>query len=108
MAILRKRKAFALENLFVICLILVMPFLLYAGESIPLPEDLKARAFVIKSERDGLWEKSLIVQFTERRRVLSTNDGFVAAMAVVNHSAHLLVQSENVTLFAKAKCHPSF
>jgi len=62
--------------------------LLQAGDGIPLPQDLSAKAFVIKAERDGLWEKSLIVHFPEKRRVLSTNDGFMDAMAVVNHSAH--------------------
>lgn len=65
MAILRKRKSLAFESLFVICLIFFMPILLQAGESIPLPQDLSARAFVIKSEKYGLWEKSLIVQFPE-------------------------------------------
>lgn len=88
MAILRQRKSLAFERLFVVCLIFFMPILLQAGESIHLPQDLSAKAFVIKSEKNGLWEKSLIVQFSERRRVLSTNDGFVDAMAVVNHSAH--------------------
>jgi len=88
MVILRKRKSLAFKSLFVVCLIFFMPILLQAGESIPLPQDLSAKASVIKSERDGLWEKSLIVQFPERRRVISTNDGFIDAMAVVNHSAH--------------------
>ena len=88
MAILRKRRSLAFKSLFVVCLIFFMPILLQAGESIPLPQDLSAKASVIKSERDGLWEKSLIVQFPERRRVISTNDGFIDAMAVVNHSAH--------------------
>jgi len=88
MAVLRKRKSLAFKSLFVVCLIFFMPILLQAGDGIPLPQDLSAKAFVIKAERDGLWEKSLIVQFPERRRVLSTNDGFMDAMAVVNHSAH--------------------
>ena len=66
---------------------LAMPSILEAGD-ITLPQGLNARAFVIRSEKDGLWEKSLIIQFPERRRVISTNDGFVDAMAVVNHSAH--------------------
>jgi len=88
MVILRKRKSLAFKSLFVVCLIFFMPILLQAGESIPLPQGADAKAFVVKAERDGLWEKSLIVQFSERRRVLSTNDGFIDAMAVVNHSAH--------------------
>ena len=89
-----------------ILIFLLIPSFVMAGESIPLPQDLSAKASVIKAERDGLWEKSLIVQFYEkegfhkgdiaplmsqRRRVLSTNDGFVDAMAVVNHSAHPLL-----------------
>jgi len=88
MAVLRKRKSLAFKSLFVVCLIFFIPILLQAGESIPLPQDLSAKAFVTKAERDGLWEKSLIVQFPERRRVLSTNDGFMDAIALVNHSAH--------------------
>lgn len=70
-----------------VLIFLLIPSFIIAGD-ISLPQDLKARAFVMKSERDGLWEKTLIVQFQERRRVLSTNDGFVDAIAVVNHSAH--------------------
>jgi adenosylcobinamide amidohydrolase len=70
-----------------IVLTILMPSFVMAGD-IPLPQDLNAKVSVIKSEKDGLWEKSLIVKFPERRRVLSTNDGFVDAMAVVNHSAH--------------------
>jgi len=76
---------------FTLGMLLFRPILLEAVENIQLPEDLKARAFVIKSEKDGLWEKSLIIQFSERRRVLSTNDGFLDALAVVNHSAHPLL-----------------
>ncbi|WP_333654811.1 adenosylcobinamide amidohydrolase [Dissulfurispira sp.] len=70
-----------------ILIFLLIPSIVMAGE-ISLPQDLNAKTSVVKAERDGLWEKSLIVQFPERRRVLSTNDGFVDAMAVVNHSAH--------------------
>ncbi|GER92442.1 hypothetical protein A45J_0158 [hot springs metagenome] len=70
-----------------IVLMIPIPSFVMAGD-IPLPAELGVKAFVIKSEKNGLWEKSLIVQFPERRRVLSTNDGFVDAMAVVNHSAH--------------------
>lgn len=70
-----------------VLIFLLIPSFVMAGD-IPLPQDLNAKASVIRSERDGLWEKSLIVKFPERRRVLSTNDGFVDGMAVVNHSAH--------------------
>ncbi|BCB95961.1 hypothetical protein JZK55_08830 [Dissulfurispira thermophila] len=70
-----------------IVLMILIPSFVMAGD-IPLPAELGAKAFVLKGEREGLWEKSLIVKFPERRRVLSTNDGFVDARAVVNHSAH--------------------
>ncbi|MGB9667886.1 MAG: adenosylcobinamide amidohydrolase [Thermosulfidibacteraceae bacterium] len=53
-----------------------------------IPKELMAKVFVIRSERDGFWEKSLVILFPERRRVLSTNSGFVDVLAVVNHSAH--------------------
>ena len=55
---------------------------------IELPQGLNAKAFIVKGARDGLWEKTLIVQFPEKRRVLSTTDGFVDAMAAINHAAH--------------------
>lgn len=55
---------------------------------IELPQGLNARAFVVKSAHDGLWEKNLIVQFPEKRRVLSTTDGFVDSVAAINHAAH--------------------
>ncbi len=68
-------------------IILLIPSFALGGD-IKLSQDLNAKAFVVKSEKDGLWEKSLIVRFPERRRALSTTDGFIDAMAVVNHSAH--------------------
>lgn len=75
-----------------LCLIMVLfvPSMLFAAD-ISLPENLKSKAFVVKSERDGLWEKSLVVQFPERRRTLGTLDGFVEAYAALNHSAHPLL-----------------
>jgi adenosylcobinamide amidohydrolase len=54
----------------------------------PLPENLRAQAVVIENERDGLWEKSLVVVFPEQRRVLSTTEGLANARAAVNHAAH--------------------
>ena len=113
MDILTYKKIRKIQRLLVLSVVLVLtiPSGLLAGE-ITLPQDLNAKAFVIKSEREGLWEKSLVVQFYEkggfytgggfhkgdnvplmsqRRRILSTNDGFVDAMAVVNHSAHPLL-----------------
>ena len=89
MVILKLKKITTFQRFFIflIALTLVMPSILEAGD-ITLPQGLNARAFVIRSEKDGLWEKSLIIRFPERRRVLSTNDSFIDAMAVVNHSAH--------------------
>lgn len=75
----------ALFSLF--ALIVAPSFSLEAGE-IPLPQGLFSKAEVMASEEGGLWEKSLIVHFAEKRRVLSTTDGMVDALAVVNHAAH--------------------
>lgn len=55
---------------------------------IELPQCLNASAFVAKGDRDNLWEKTLIIQFPEKRRALSTTDGFVDSMAAMNHAAH--------------------
>jgi adenosylcobinamide hydrolase len=80
-----------MRNLMVAVLILLMmPALLFAAD-IPIPENLQARAHVLKAVRDGFWEKSLIVQFDKKRRTLGTIDGFVDAYAVLNHSAHPLL-----------------
>ncbi|MEQ8215776.1 MAG: hypothetical protein ABRQ30_05735, partial [Smithellaceae bacterium] len=46
-----------------------------AAEEIALHQDLKARAAIVKSNPDGLWEKTLVIQFPQERRTLSTNDG---------------------------------
>ena len=70
--------------------LLAVPTLLPAAD-IQIPENLDAKVNVLKSERDGLWEKSLVVQFAEKRRSLGTIDGFVDAYAVLNHSAHPLL-----------------
>ncbi|MEN6621450.1 MAG: adenosylcobinamide amidohydrolase [Smithella sp.] len=74
----------------VVLILVMMPALLFAAD-IQVPENLQARAHVIKAERDGLWEKSLVVQFDKKRRTLGTIDGFVEAYAVLNHSAHPLL-----------------
>ncbi len=71
----------------IFAILLIMPALAGAKD-IVLPLELKAQATVIKSDRKNLWEKTLVVQFTQRRRVLSTNDGLLDVMAVANHSAH--------------------
>ena len=59
-----------------------------AADEIPLPQALNACAFVVKSETEGLWQKTLVVEFTERRRALSTNDGILDILSAVNHAAH--------------------
>ncbi len=47
----------------VVVTLVMLPALLLAAD-IQIPENLRARAYVLKAERDGLWEKSLVVQFT--------------------------------------------
>lgn len=54
----------------------------------PLPLESGATLEVVQTERWGMWEKSLIVTLPEPTRVLSTNEGFVTAKAVINHGAH--------------------
>ena len=44
---------------------------------IPLPAEVKAEARIDQRDRDGLWEKTLVVTFPETRRALSTSDGLV-------------------------------
>jgi len=58
-------------------------------EGVSLPAEVEAKAFVIKKDKDRLWEKTLIVEFPKKRRVLSTMDGFMEVKAVANHSAHI-------------------
>ncbi len=55
---------------------------------VPLPQAFNARAFIVKSEAEGLWEKTLVVQFPHRMRALSTLDGMVDILAIANHAAH--------------------
>jgi adenosylcobinamide hydrolase len=76
--------------LFTVFTLLALPVLLFAAD-IQLPENLKAKAVIIKGEREHLWEKTLVVTFPERRRTLSTFDGLVEAMAAINHSAQPLL-----------------
>ncbi|MEN6331477.1 MAG: adenosylcobinamide amidohydrolase [Smithella sp.] len=80
-----------MRNLIVaVFTLLMIPALLLAAD-IQIPENLQARAYVLKAERDGLWEKSLVVQFAEKRRTLGTIDGLVEAYAALNHAAHPLL-----------------
>ena len=67
------------SSLILIILILFIPSFAVAHDII-LPPDLNAKASIARSDRDDLWEKTLVVQFPQRRRVLSTNDGAVDVM----------------------------
>ncbi len=57
------------------------------ARDIVFPESLQARAEILRGERDGLREKTLVVEFPALRRVLSTQDGFMEAKAVINSAA---------------------
>ncbi|MDX9715099.1 MAG: adenosylcobinamide amidohydrolase [Dissulfurispiraceae bacterium] len=83
----RRNKEVDMKKILSVFLLLFAPSLVSAVE-IPLPEATAAKAFVIKSEKYGLWEKTLIVSFPEQRRILSTNEGLVDVMITANHSAH--------------------
>lgn len=80
------------KHVILILLFLLVPSLA-AAEDIALPQGLEAKASIVRSDRDGLWEKTLVVRFPQRRRVLSTNDGLIDAMAAVNCAAHPLLWS---------------
>ena len=66
---------------------LLMPLWASASET-ALPDEIGGTMQVRRSERDGLWEKTLIVRFAGERRVLSTSDGILDAQAAINHAAH--------------------
>jgi len=57
------------------------------AQNLVLPESLQAKALILRGEREGLREKTLIVQFPSPRRALSTQDGFLEAAAMINSSA---------------------
>jgi adenosylcobinamide amidohydrolase len=89
-----KRKGNKMKKHQVIAAILLLFIPIPArATDIGLSPELKAQATVIRSERQGFWEKTLVVRFPQRRRILSTNDGMVDAMAAVNHAAHPLLWS---------------
>jgi len=44
--------------------------------------EVGAQALVLTGERNGLWEKTLIARFPEKRRALSTNDGGMARAVI--------------------------
>jgi adenosylcobinamide amidohydrolase len=68
-------------------LILLIPALAGA-RNVFLPDGIGAKADVLEATNDGLWEKTLVVRFPERRRLLSTNAGFLEVPVAANHSAH--------------------
>ncbi len=85
-----------------ICLFLTAP--LFAA-NLTLPRELGATAQILKTERDGLWEKSLIVQLSERRHLLSTSDGIINGLGAINHAAHpLLWKKLSVELATRLQC----
>lgn len=70
------------------CLLLALPA--FAGAPV-LPPEVAASAEIVQGEREGYWEKTLVVRFPEARRTLSTSDGMVDARAAINHAAHPLL-----------------
>jgi adenosylcobinamide amidohydrolase len=81
------RKKLRIAQVLVVLLFLSSPFEAGAGD-LPLPADLNARASVLMSEVSGLWEKSLVVTFPQKRHMLSTNEGLIEGMIAMNHAAH--------------------
>lgn len=79
----------ALHRLALCCLLLLSGG--SHAENIDLPGEMHADAKIQRGERDGYWEKLLIVRFPEKRRVLSTSDGMLDADAAMNHAAHPLL-----------------
>lgn len=73
---------------FLIFLSLLLSYPLVEGKEIQLPSALNTKGFVQASEKDGLWEKTLVLLFDNERRALSTNDGPMKIKAAINHSAH--------------------
>lgn len=82
-----KRKKLRIAQVLVVLLFLSSPFAAGAGD-LPLPADLNAKASVLTSEVGGLWEKSLVVVFPQKRHMLSTNEGMLQGMIAMNHAAH--------------------
>lgn len=82
----------ALHLLLALLCVVSFP-LTFAAETggLTLPADLGASAEIVRGERDGFWEKSLVVHLATPRRTLSTSDGLLDASAVVNHAAHPLL-----------------
>ncbi len=73
-----------------LALLLVLPAIALAVD-LDLPAEIGATAQVDRSDRDGLWEKTLVVRFAGERRALSTSDGPLTARAALNQAAHPLL-----------------
>jgi predicted amidohydrolase/adenosylcobinamide amidohydrolase len=71
-------------------LLLLFSAAAFAAE-IDMPANVQAEARIVRSERDGYWEKVLLVSFPEVRRTLSTSDGMLNARAALNHAGHPLL-----------------
>lgn len=74
-------------KIFTIVLLLFLPFFVEAAD-VELPTILDAKASIVESSIDGLWEKTLVILFSQDRRMLSTNEGFVKGRIAMNHAAH--------------------
>lgn len=84
------------------CFYLVVP--LHAAE-LPLPSELGVSAWIMRTERDGFWEKSLIVRLKERHQLLSTSDGLMSGLAAINHAAQPeLWEKVSTELATKPEC----
>jgi predicted amidohydrolase/adenosylcobinamide amidohydrolase len=66
---------------------------------INIPSNIRAEAQIVQAERDGYWEKTLLVSFPEARRTLSTSDGLLEARAALNHAGHPLLWRKLGTQF---------
>ena len=53
-----------------------------------LPPSLHVNCFDERKQIDNMWEKTLILIFPAKRRIISTNTGIIMAKAIANHSAH--------------------
>ena len=78
---------------------------LVVEQSVVVPAEVEAEALIIRSERDGLWEKTMLVTFPQPRRVLSTFDGLGFVRAAINHSAHPLIWKDVGRTFMNADGH---
>ena len=76
-----------MKNLSRFVFLLLVSAVAWAGE-IDIPANIQAEARIIRGERDGHWEKVLLVSFAEPRRTLSTSDGLLDARAAMNHASH--------------------